>query len=100
VRNRGMHAFPVPARFLFTYPCPHCMNHARHLQNLSHAVYPSVAQKDENLTAPDHDHREDGGAQSNQTRRMPPGFKDSCEGDHCRAEATCLLDSCLGRTPR
>jgi hypothetical protein len=21
-----MHAFPVPARFLFTYPCPHCTN--------------------------------------------------------------------------
>ena len=27
-RNKGMHAFPVPALFLFTQPCPHCTNHA------------------------------------------------------------------------
>jgi len=27
-RNKGMHAFPVPAHFLFMYPCPHSMNHA------------------------------------------------------------------------
>jgi len=39
---------------------------SRPLQTLSHAVHPSVAPKDENLTAP----------------------------EHCRAESTCLLDSC------
>jgi len=27
VWNKGMHAFPVPARFPFTQPCPHCANH-------------------------------------------------------------------------
>ena len=27
-RNKGMHAFPIPARFLFTQPCPHGTNHA------------------------------------------------------------------------
>jgi hypothetical protein len=26
-RNKGMHAFPVPARFLLTLSCPHCTNH-------------------------------------------------------------------------
>jgi len=41
-------------------------SHSCHLQTLSHAVYPSVAQKDENLTAPDQEYRRDGGAQSNQ----------------------------------
>ena len=28
VRNKGMSAFPVQARFLFAFPCPHCTNHA------------------------------------------------------------------------
>jgi len=65
----------------------------RHLQTLSHAVYPSVAQKDENLTVPDQDYRGDWGAQSNQIWQLPPGFIDLCEGGHCRAESTCLLDS-------
>ena len=37
---------------------------SRHLQTLSHAVHPSMAQKDENLMAPDQDYRGDGGAQS------------------------------------
>jgi len=32
-------------------------SHSCHLQTLSHAVYPSVAQKDENLTAPDQEYR-------------------------------------------
>jgi hypothetical protein len=53
---------------------------SRHLQTLSHAVHPWVAQKDENLTAPDQDYREDGGAQSNQIWRLPPGFVDLWEG--------------------
>jgi hypothetical protein len=63
-------------------------------------VHPSVAQKDENLIAPYHDYKGDGGGQSNQIWRLLPGFKDLCEGERCRAESTCLLDSCLGRTPR
>jgi len=67
---------------------------SRHLQTLSHAVHPSVAQKDENLTAPDQDYGGDGGAQSNQIWRLPPGFTDLGEGGHCRAESTCLLESC------
>ena len=37
-----------------------------HLQTLSNAVYPSVALKDENLTAPDQDYMGDGGVKSNQ----------------------------------
>jgi len=32
-------------------------------------MYPSVAQKDENLIVPDQDYRGDGGAQSNQIWR-------------------------------
>ena len=67
---------------------------AHHLQTLSHAVYPSVAQKDENLKVPDQDYRGNGGAQSNQIWRLPPGFIDLCVGGHCHAESTCLLDSC------
>jgi len=67
---------------------------SRHLQTLSHAVHPSVAPKDENLTAPYQDYRGNGGGQSNQIWRLPPGFIDLCEGGHCRAESTCLLDSC------
>jgi hypothetical protein len=38
------------------------MNHSRHLQTLSHVLHPSVAQKDENLTAPDQDYGGGGGA--------------------------------------
>ena len=67
---------------------------SRHLQTLSHTVYPSVAQKDENLTAPDQNCRGGGGAQSNQIWQLPPGFVDLCEGGHCHAESACLLDSC------
>jgi len=67
---------------------------SRHLQTLSHAVHPSVAQKDENLTAPDQDYGGDGRAQSNQIWRLPPRFIDLCEGGHCCAESICLLDSC------
>ena len=37
-------------------------------------MHPSVAQKYENLTVPDQDYRGDGGAQSNQIWRLPPGF--------------------------
>ena len=66
---------------------------SRHIQTLFHTVHPSVAQKDENLTAPDQDDRGDGGAQSNQIWRLHPGFIDLCEVEHCRAESTCLLDS-------
>jgi len=47
-----------------------------HLQTLSHAVHPSVAQKDKNLTAPDQDYRWDGGAQSNPIWQLLPGFAD------------------------
>ena len=47
---------------------------SRHHQTLSNAVHPSVAQKDENRTVPDQDYRGDGGAQSNQIWRLPPGF--------------------------
>jgi hypothetical protein len=54
----------------------------RRLQTLSHAVHHSVAQQDENVTASDHDYRGDGGAQSNQIWRLPPGFVDLCEGGH------------------
>jgi hypothetical protein len=32
-------------------------SHSCHLQTLSHAVYPSVAQKDENLMVPDQGYR-------------------------------------------
>ena len=67
---------------------------SRHLQTLSHALHPSVVQKDGNLMALDQDYRGDGGAQSNQIWRLPPAFIDLCEGGHCRAESTCLLDSC------
>jgi hypothetical protein len=35
---------------------------SRHLKTLSHALHPSLAQKDENLTVPDQDCRGDGGA--------------------------------------
>jgi len=59
---------------------------SRHLQTLSHAVHPSVAQKDENLMASDQDYRGDGGGHSNQIWRLPPGLVDLCEGGHCRAE--------------
>jgi hypothetical protein len=38
---------------------------SHHLQNLPHAVHPSVAQKDEYLMVPDQDYRGHGGAQSN-----------------------------------
>ena len=47
---------------------------SRHLQTLSHAVHPSVAQKDGNMTAPDQEYRGDGGTQSNKIWRLPPGF--------------------------
>ena len=67
---------------------------SRHLQTLSHAMHPSVAQKDENLMVPDQDYRRDGVALSNQIWRLPPRFIDLCEGGHCCAESTCLLDSC------
>jgi hypothetical protein len=72
-------------------------SHSRHLQTLSHAVYPSAAQKDENLTAPDQDYRGDGGAQSNQIWRLPLGFRDLCEDGHCRAESVAfplMTESC------
>ena len=58
-RNKGMHAFPVHIAMSSLHES--C---SRHLQTLSHAVHPSMAQKDGNLTAPDHDYRGDGGAQS------------------------------------
>ena len=67
---------------------------SHHLQTLFHAVHPSVAQKDENLMVPDQEYRGDGGAQSNQIWWLPPGFVDLCEGRHCCAQSTCLLDSC------
>ena len=35
---------------------------SRHLQTLSHAVHPSVAQKDENVTVPEQDYTGDGGS--------------------------------------
>ena len=41
-------------------------------------MYPSVAQKDENLMVPDRDCRGDRGAESNQIWRLPPGFVDLC----------------------
>jgi len=67
---------------------------SHHLQTLSHAVHPSMAQKNENLMVLDQDYRRDGGAQSNQIWRLPTGFVDLSQGGHCHAESTCLLDSC------
>ena len=69
-------------------------SHSYNLQTLSHTVHVLVAQKYENLKVPGQDYWGDGGAQSNQIWQLPPGFVDLCDSRHCRAESTCLLDSC------
>ena len=63
-RNKGMHAFPVPA---VSCSRSHVLTVRIMLLSSSNLVprsASSMAQKDGNLTAPDQDYKGDGGAQS------------------------------------
>jgi len=80
---------PFPVRVAMTSLHESCS----YLQNFSHAMYPSVAKKMKTWRR--HIRNIGGwGAKSNQTWPLPSGFVDLCEGGHCHAESTCLLDSC------